>query len=96
MYRVIVIHKKNEGLSEARNDGLSFSSGDCIAFVDSDDYILPKMYQDMVACKHETNCDIIVCQWQWEDRNGIWTVDHTKLASSKKKKKNGFALVKFD
>lgn len=34
-----VIHKKNEGLSEARNCGLSSASGVYILFVDSDDYI---------------------------------------------------------
>lgn len=37
--RVIVIHKKNGGLSDARNSGLRIATGDYIIFVDSDDYI---------------------------------------------------------
>lgn len=36
--RIKVIHKKNGGLSSARNEGIKYSSGDYIIFVDSDDY----------------------------------------------------------
>ena len=37
--RVIVIHKPNGGLSDARNKGLSYAKGDFISFIDSDDFI---------------------------------------------------------
>lgn len=37
--RIVVIHKKNGGLSDARNCGVKASTGDYITFVDSDDYI---------------------------------------------------------
>lgn len=37
--RVIVIHKKNGGLSDARNAGLNIAKGEYILFVDADDYI---------------------------------------------------------
>lgn len=36
--RIIVFHKKNEGLSVARNYGKLYSSGDYIIFLDSDDF----------------------------------------------------------
>ncbi len=36
--RVRVIHKKNGGLSDARNFGIDAASGDYVVFLDSDDY----------------------------------------------------------
>lgn len=43
--RVVVIHKCNGGLSDARNAGLDIARGEYIGFVDSDDYIEPDMYE---------------------------------------------------
>lgn len=37
--RIKVIHKANEGLSEARNTGIDASMGRYLAFIDSDDYV---------------------------------------------------------
>lgn len=42
---VIVIHKKNGGLSSARNEGLRLARGQYIGFVDSDDWISNDMYE---------------------------------------------------
>lgn len=39
--RIVVIHKQNGGLSDARNKGLEVARGEYILFVDSDDYIEP-------------------------------------------------------
>ena len=47
--RIIVIHKTNGGLSDARNVGIEIAHGEYISFVDSDDYILPEMIETMVA-----------------------------------------------
>ena len=37
--RVRVIHKKNGGLSDARNVGLQATTGEYVLYIDSDDYI---------------------------------------------------------
>ncbi len=64
--RIKVIHKKNEGVSEARNVGVAAASGDYIGFVDSDDIIEPIMYELMVKAALDYDCDIIQCE---HDRN---------------------------
>lgn len=58
---VIVIDKENEGCFSARNVGLKKATGSYIAFVDSDDYILPMMYKELVKILEDTNSDIVCC-----------------------------------
>ncbi|MGM9597611.1 MAG: glycosyltransferase family 2 protein [Eubacteriales bacterium] len=59
--RVIVIHKKNGGLSDARNAGLDIAIGEYIGFVDSDDYIDTRMYEKMYREIKNTSADIVCC-----------------------------------
>ncbi len=57
--RVKVIHKKNGGLSDARNAGIDISTGDIVGFIDSDDYIEARMYQEMIDYMEHNNLDIV-------------------------------------
>lgn len=59
--RICVWHKKNGGLSEARNYGIEHSNGEYIAFVDSDDWIDSSMYESMMSAIVENDADIAVC-----------------------------------
>ncbi|MEG0230122.1 MAG: glycosyltransferase family 2 protein [Oscillospiraceae bacterium] len=58
--RIKVIHKKNGGLSDARNAGIDSSNGDYIAFVDSDDYISQDMYQQLIPLLLQNNADVVM------------------------------------
>ena len=62
--RVIVIHKENGGLSDARNAGLQVAKGEYIGFVDSDDFIHPDMYLILVRLLEENRADIAIANWQ--------------------------------
>lgn len=57
--RVKVIHKKNGGQADARNFGIEAASGEFIGFVDSDDYIEPYMYQEMIDYMQQNSLDIV-------------------------------------
>lgn len=59
--RIKVIHKKNGGLSDARNAGLEVAIGDYIGFVDSDDYIEHDMYEILYNICVNHNCEIASC-----------------------------------
>lgn len=59
--RVKVIHKKNAGVSAARNDGIKSAKGKFVAFVDSDDWIEPEMYEKLYAKQQEGDFDIVFC-----------------------------------
>lgn len=67
--RIRVIHKTNGGLSDARNAGMSAATGELIAFVDSDDWIVPDMYEKLYHRLTEDNSDIAACgvQMVWEN-----------------------------
>lgn len=56
--RIRVIHKKNEGLSSARNVGLGCARGEYIFFLDGDDYLAEDALLNMYACLNETDSDI--------------------------------------
>ena len=58
--RIKVIHKKNEGLSKARNVGIEISNGDFITFIDSDDYFDTKFIENMLKIAVESKADLII------------------------------------
>ena len=60
--RVKVIHKKNGGLSDARNVAIDVATGEYICFVDSDDYVASTYVETLYALidKYQTKVSIIL------------------------------------
>lgn len=59
--RITVVHKKNGGLSSARNAGLDVFTGDYVTFIDSDDYIEDTAIDTMLNEIKGQNVDIVRC-----------------------------------
>lgn len=57
---VIVIHKVNGGLSDARNVGTKVARGKYITYIDSDDYVSKDYLQTLVSLKEKYDADIVV------------------------------------
>ena len=68
--RVRVIHKQNDGVSTARNAGLDTAKGNWIAFVDSDDSVLPQFLEKLYAAAVDANAEIAMCGTCGMDQNG--------------------------
>lgn len=61
--RIVVIHKENGGLSDARNAGLDICKGEYITFVDSDDWIADCFIEVLASSIQDTNAEISICNY---------------------------------
>jgi len=59
--RIKVIHKENSGVSSARNIGIENSTGKWIAFVDSDDWIEKKYFEELLKVAVENDAEVVLC-----------------------------------
>ncbi len=67
--KIKYLKKDNGGLSSARNFGIPYATGDYIAFLDSDDYVEPDMYENMYNEAVKGNYDMVECGFIWEYPN---------------------------
>lgn len=58
--RIVVIHKENGGLSDARNAGLDICKGEYISFVDSDDWVDNRYIEVLLEGITKNNADIAI------------------------------------
>ena len=56
---VTALHKENGGSSSARNLGMKHATGDYIGFVDSDDYVDPRMYRVLAEAAVKFDADMV-------------------------------------
>ena len=69
--KVKYLEKENGGLSDARNFGMPYATGEYIAFLDSDDYIEKKAYEEMYNKAKEDDADYVECDFLWEYPNKV-------------------------
>ena len=71
--RVLVIHKTNGGLSDARNAGISVAKGKYICFVDSDDYVANNFIEVLYKLiKHSgSQISAVDAKWVYEEDSNI-------------------------
>lgn len=75
-------HKKNRGLSASRNTGIDAASGDYISFIDSDDYVAPKMFELLLnEIEKNDTYGISSCLPKFVNENGEEIIDN-KLYNS--------------
>ena len=58
---VRVIHQPNAGMGAAYNNGISIARGEYIGLVESDDFIVPNMYQIMYNNAKQNDSDLVKC-----------------------------------
>ena len=67
--RIKVLHKKNGGVSSARNLGIKRATGKYLIFIDSDDYLEKNMIEVLYNNLRNNNVDISICEYYMDYGN---------------------------
>ena len=59
--RIVPVHKKNGGVSSARNAGLDSVHGELVTFIDPDDFVAPDYIETLFITLVNNDADISVC-----------------------------------
>lgn len=72
---IITVHKKNGGVSSARNEGVSISTGEYIAFVDADDFLFKGIVQKILEAIKNNSPDLLFFNFKYETEKDYFTTD---------------------
>ena len=81
--RITVIHKVNEGLSNARKSGVQIAKGEFIYHLDSDDFIANNTIELLINKQQETDADIVKGSYLKCDINGNPIINGESIAPNK-------------
>lgn len=84
--RILVFHKKNGGLSDARNYGIERASGAYLTFIDSDDYVSKQYISYLYSILKKYDADLAVCGYKeskCRDYNFINSISNEECVTQK-------------
>lgn len=90
--KIRAFHKKNGGVSSARNLGLDNALGEYVMFLDSDDMMEPGMCALMVDVLQSRGADIVICGTK-ETGGSLWAPSEDKDYSLQELKEDGFYMI---
>ena len=61
----VILSQKNGRQGTAKNKGIKEAQGEWIAFMDSDDWAAPDMYEKLLKCAEETGADVVGCDYSY-------------------------------
>lgn len=99
--RVILVDKINEGVSIARNTGIKKTSGEYIAFLDADDWIVPNYIEQLMKPFENEKVDISICDYQIckeftsssTESNHPYRYEEARRYMLKKQKTGDFSII---
>jgi len=80
--KIVYFEKENGGLADTKNYGLKYARGVFVTFLDSDDYIEPDMYREMLDKANDEESDCVVCDMVY-DYEGTDQTSYQKCASGR-------------
>lgn len=65
--RIHFVQRSKKGVSSARNQGIEQTDGQFLTFVDADDKLDPRMFEELAGCLEQENSDMAVCDYdRWD------------------------------
>lgn len=82
--RIRVVHKKNGGLSDARNKGAEIATGEYLFFIDGDDTVSSELVERTVICAEEKSAEMVIFDFESvEEDTGRRDLYHFALPENK-------------
>lgn len=82
--RIRVFHKKNGGITSARNCGVDNANGEWIMHIDSDDWVEPTYVEELYNAAINNKADIAICGFYFAYEDGRLIREHPTLWDNNK------------